>query len=158
MLMDDMPAVIRPKHIAMEVFDYFEKQKQKSFERDVFLSYATADKEQAERIRATLESRGLSCFMASKDMIGGDNFSDRIRDALLSSREVCVVCSPTSVISEWVLTESGAAWALKKLIVPILHRIDVNLLPERLKPLHAIDMADIDRYVSEVLNRRPQKE
>lgn len=142
-----------PDEIAKALVAAQEQKGQQSYEYDVFLSYATPDKERAKQIGSALQAKGLNCFMACKNVSGGDDFSDKIRLALLNSREMCLLFSPNSLKSEWVLTEWGAAWALGKRIVPILHRLDVGLLPERLKIFQAIDLTDIEKYVSEVLYR-----
>jgi hypothetical protein len=120
---------------------------------DVFLSYSSADTEKANDIRKALEESDLNCFMADKEIKGGDEWSDKIRKALRVSHEVCLLFSPNSVKSEWVLTEWGAAWVLEKRIVPVLLRVDVKDLPERLKALQVFDFSDISRYVNEVSSR-----
>ena len=92
--------------------------------------------------------------MSCKELTGGDEFSEVIRDALTNAREVCILFSPNSAKSEWVLTEWGAAWVLKKRIVPVLYRIDVDSLPDRLKLLQAMDFSDLEEYVSQVQIRK----
>ena len=98
-----------------------EDNRQHEINYDIFLSYASADESRAEQIREALERNGLRCFMSSKQLTGGDIWGDIIRNALRMSREVCILFTPRSANSEWVLTEWGAAWALEKRIVPILH-------------------------------------
>ena len=156
MLIQPIPPT--PERIAEAVLAAQARQKQGPFEYDIFLTYATADEKRAEQIRDALEAKGLSCFMSSKELSGGDNFSEVIRDALTTSREVCLLFSPNSAKSEWVLTEWGAAWAFKKRIVPILYRIDVVSLPERLKTLQVIDFSDIEQYVSQAVCRSRKEE
>ena len=119
----------------------------------MFLSYSSTDEKWAEKIHQALITANLHVFMSCKELSGGDNFSEQIRNALLNSREVCVLFTPNSQKSEWVLTEWGAAWALKKRIVPIIQRIDINSLPDRLRTLQVIDFSDIDHYVTQVKNR-----
>lgn len=106
----------------------------------VFLSYASADHEEAELIREAIEQAGGTVFLDKKDLDPGEDFAERIREALHSCKELWLLVSPSSLGSEWVITEWGAAWVLQKTIVPILHRCDPDKLPARLRRLQCIDM------------------
>jgi len=83
-----------------------------AFEHDVFLSYSFEDKDEARQLHDTLFAAGLRCFMAETNVRAGDQIGQKIRDALLASREVCLLCSKATLKSEWVTTEWGAAWVL----------------------------------------------
>jgi hypothetical protein len=120
---------------------------------DVFISYSHANSKQASQIKKALEDAKITCFMSEKDLRTGDEFSSRIRDALVHSREMCVLCSPDSLTSEWVLTEWGAAWAMEMTLVPILHQVGFDKLPKRLQGVQGTDLSDLERYVSEVAAR-----
>jgi hypothetical protein len=126
---------------------------------DVFLSFSMTDERYAERVYQTIRGIGGACFMSKKSLQGGDPFEDNIRKALVGSKELCLFCTPNSMNSEWVLTEWGAAWVLNKRVVPILHRIEVGQLPERLRKYQAIDLADLNLYIKELrlrLNKEPR--
>jgi hypothetical protein len=50
-----------------------------------------------------------------------------------------------SVHSSWVLHEIGAAWALKKPIIPVVTRRDVlNNMPIPLEGANVIELADVE--------------
>ncbi len=52
---------------------------------------------------------------------------------------------PDSIHSSWVLLEIGAAWAMEKLIIPIVTRRDVlKHLPLALQRSKALEFKDID--------------
>lgn len=106
---------------------------------DVFISYSSVDSTEAHRLYEAVKERGGKPFLAAKDINPGDYFADKIRDALTGSKELWLLVSPTSLRSDWVLSEWGAAWALKKTIIPILHRCAATDLPDRLRGLHCID-------------------
>ena len=142
-----------PEQIADALIKALDERGRHPSQYDVFLSYATPDESIAAKIRDALGAKGLQCFMSAKELAGGDNFSDVICNALRNSREVCVLFTPHSVKSEWVLTEWGAAWALKKRIVPIIHRTDIDSLPDRLQSLQAIDFSDLSVFVKQVRDR-----
>jgi len=150
------PAPVSPERITDSIIKALDKRERQTAEYDVFLSYANADGILAEKIHQALDAKNLRCFMSGKELTGGDNFNELIRNALLNSREVCVLYTPNSKKSEWVLTEWGAFWVLKKRIVPIIHRIDIDSLPDRLKSLQAIDFSDLEQYVTQVKNRCSQ--
>jgi hypothetical protein len=128
----------------IEMEEVFKKRKQAvAFSNDIFLSYNDKDHLVANSIREKLLKAGAKVFMAPKSLVAGDDFADKIRNALLSSSELWVIVSQNSLGSEWVTTEWGAAWVLSKRIVPILHRCDIPQLPDRLKRLHCIDVDSI---------------
>jgi len=143
-----------PERIADALIKALDERGRHPSQYDVFLSYATSDASIATDIRDALNEKGLLCFMSAKELKGGDNFGDVICNALRNSREVCVLFTPHSAKSEWVLTEWGAAWALKKRIVPIIHRTDIDSLPDRLKSKHVIDFSNLKTYVEQVRDRR----
>jgi hypothetical protein len=116
---------------------------------DVFLSFADANRDEARLIEAKLTAVGQNVFLSPKELRPGDDFADRIRDAIHDSGEVWLLVTPQSLKSEWVTTEWGAAWVLRKIIVPILFRCDPDDLPARLKRLQCIDLHSIDDYITE---------
>ena len=67
------------------------------------------------------------------------------RDALLATRD--------GLKSEWVTTEWGAAWILRRRITPLLYRCDVDDLPRRMQHLQAIDWHTYEAYLTRVLQR-----
>ena len=125
---------------------------------DVFISYAATDEEHATGLYNTLTSRGLSCFLAKKDLAGGDDFADRIREALHGSKELCLLATPNSissegVASEWVATEWGAGWALQKRITPILLDRSPSQLPPRLRALHCVRFDNVGAFATQFHER-----
>lgn len=114
------------------------KHEQNAF--DVFLSYASSDQDEADRIFADITAAGGSVFLAKKSLTAGDDFAEKIRQAIVSAAEVWLLLTPASLKSEWVLSEWGAAWVLGKTIVPILHRCGPGDLPPRLARLQCMDL------------------
>lgn len=117
------------------------------FEYDVFISYSDRDRNDASAIYKALYDAGRRAFMASKSLRGGDDFAERIRDALLRSRQLWLLVTPNSAKSDWVLSEWGAAWVLGRRIVPILLRYDRAQLPDRLQRLHTVDYHELHGLV-----------
>lgn len=106
---------------------------------DIFLSYASADQQEAILIYQAMEKAGGKVFLAAKTLSPGDDFAEKIRQALWASCELWLLVSLTSLKSDWVVSEWRAAWALQKRIVPILHGCKPTDLPDRIRTLHCID-------------------
>lgn len=121
---------------------------------DVFVSYSATDSAVAERLANRLCEAGVSVFFAEKEISGGDEFGDKIKESLAESRELWLLASPASVQSTWVATEWGTAWALDKKIVPVLHDLTAQELPDRLRAVHSIDLSNVDREIQNLSSRR----
>jgi hypothetical protein len=124
-----------------------------AMEFTVFLSHSSTDSERAERLHSRLREQGFTAYLARHELTGGDVFSDEIRTALRHSRELWVLVTPSSLKSAWVLSEWGAAWALGKRIVPVLHRCGPDDLPDRLRSLQSLDYDELESGL-EQLSRR----
>lgn len=129
---------------------YRQESINKKYLFDVFLSYSTTDAEEAKMVHDKLKNSGLRVFMAPKVLKPGDDFAQEIKNSLIGSKELWLLVSPTSIKSEWVISEWGAAWILSKKIVPILHRCSPDTLPDRLGKLHCIDLHKCDELVAEL--------
>ena len=114
---------------------------------DVFLSFASANRTEAEHIKNTAADIGVRLFFSTTDLETGSRFSDQIRTALTQSKEVWLLATPDAMNSEWVQKEWGGAWVLDKPIVPILLRLSAKQLPEELRALQVIDYHN---YVEEL--------
>ena len=74
---------------------------------DVFISYASEDRERAARVANALEARGWSVWWDRK-IITGQAYDQTIEHALASAGAVVVLWSRHSVASEWVKNEAAA--------------------------------------------------
>ena len=72
---------------------------------DVFISYRHEDQESADRIVQALESRGIPCWIASRDIPPGADWPAEIMDGLQSSRFVVFLLSSHSVNEEQISRE-----------------------------------------------------
>lgn len=124
-------------------------------DRDVFISYSSANGGLAKTIEQAIVNAGGTAFLSVKDIYAGEDFAEIIRENLIKARQLWIILSPQSINSEWVLTEWGAAWGLGKPIIPILYRIDINDLPARLQRLQCIDFHDYPKLIAE---KFPKKE
>jgi hypothetical protein len=106
-------------------------------EFDVFISYAAGDSAIADELRNELQTKGLKCFMAEKDIQVATEWQDSIRAALLGSKRILVLLTPRSVNRPWVLMETGAAWALGKGLIPALSHVAANELIDPIRRYQA---------------------
>lgn len=80
-----------------------------------FLSYARADKEQAERVAAALERAGIGVWWDTL-IEGGAEFAKSIEAAIDRADAVVVAWSRRAVASDWVLDEASRGRELHKLV------------------------------------------
>jgi len=94
-------------------------------ERRVFLSYAAADREMAQRLSDALRNAGIHAQGPAWELTPGDSIVERVRGFVRSSDLLLVLLSPNSTTSSWVQSELGGALAneLKDravLLMPVL--------------------------------------
>src|SRR5664279_5034508 len=70
--------------------------------RTVFLSYASADAQVATRVCEYLESHGVSCWMAPRDVKPGAAYADAIVRAISDAKALVLVLSASAVGSAHV--------------------------------------------------------
>ncbi|MFL6211947.1 MAG: TIR domain-containing protein [Pyrinomonadaceae bacterium] len=114
---------------------------------DVFLSYATADKDEARIIFELLEREKITVFLAERSIEAGQVWEGAIKEALKSCHHFWLLVTPESLRSEWVITEWASAWALDKTIVPILFRCQPKDLPARLRAYQCIDFHQVEQAI-----------
>lgn len=80
------------------------------YDHDVFLCFASADKEQAKAIYYQMSSGGLRVFWAYETLKNniGQSFFGVIEDALTHSEHFVLICTNNSMQSKWVREEYGA--------------------------------------------------
>lgn len=88
---------------------------------EVFISYASEDREVADKVCGALESSGIKCWIAPRDVPLGATYEEAIVRAIYSSRLVVLILSAHSNRSPHVEREIQSACAdnFHKLIVPV---------------------------------------
>jgi len=86
---------------------------------DVFVSYASADREAAFRIVDYLESQGIRCWVAPRDVSPGMEYGEAIIDAIGRVRALVLVFSDHSNVSTFVRKEVERAVSKTKPILPV---------------------------------------
>ncbi len=98
---------------------------------DVFISYASLDKAVADAVCAALESVGVTCWIAPRDVTPGEFYAESIVHAIDSAKVVVLVLSQNAAVSQHVLREVERASSKRHLVVSF--RIDLAPLPAGLE-------------------------
>jgi hypothetical protein len=111
----------------------------------VFVIHSDADMVFARKVRSLLVYRANAHVFTTEDLSAGEKWQSKLRNELTSADVVVALLTPNSLASSWVLQEIGAAWALKKPIMPVISRRDVlNNMPISLDRALTIELTDVD--------------
>lgn len=87
-------------------------------EKEVFVSYATENKDIADSIVGRLEAVGVSCWYAPRDIQPGQGHVKAIMDALNTCVVTVLILSNDSLASRYCQTETIYAFGKNKVIIP----------------------------------------
>ena len=85
----------------------------------VFISYSTKDAETANLVHSYLEGNGISCWIASQNIEGGESFAEKIYDAIIDCDVFVMIFSKNSDDSRHVGSELNIAFSNDKKIIPL---------------------------------------
>lgn len=86
---------------------------------DAFVSYSSLDKPVADAVVARLEQAGIRCWIAPRDVVPGEIWSESIVGAIADSRLMVVVFSSNANASRQVLREVERAMASNVVVIPL---------------------------------------
>lgn len=107
---------------------------------DVFISYASADRDKARALAEVLESRAVSVFW-DRIIPPGKTWDEVLEGALREAKVVVVLWSDTSVRSDWVKAEAADAAGRGILVPAFLEKVE---LPLRFRSIQAADLSGWD--------------
>jgi len=87
--------------------------------RKLFFSYAQADKDFASELGQELSELGYEVWVGSETLLWGESLFERTQDALRAADAVVILLSQSSLKSQWLAFEVGAAVAQGKRVLPI---------------------------------------
>jgi hypothetical protein len=112
----------------------------------VFLSYAAPDKPYADKVRGLLSRKANLRIFSTESLSAGEDWASRLKDELSRCELFVVVLSPTSVESNWILHELGAAWGLNKPIMPVVTDPEVSSkIPLALQGIRLMQIKDLEK-------------
>ena len=85
----------------------------------IFISHSASDHEAASALCAALESRGLQCWVAPRDIPAGEQYATAIMQAIQSTDAMVVMFSEHSNTSQHVHREVERAVNYRKRIYPV---------------------------------------
>ena len=86
---------------------------------DIFVSYASPDRDIAFRIVSFLEEQGITCWVAPRDVPPGVEYGQAIIDGIAESRALVLVLSDQSNESQFVKKEVERAVSKTKPVLPV---------------------------------------
>ncbi len=93
----------------------------------VFISYSTKDSDAANLVYSYLEGKGIPCWIASRNIAGGESFAVQIVDAINDCSTFIMVASEHSNDSGHVSNELSLAFGAGKKIIPFrLSKFDLS--------------------------------
>jgi TIR domain/PDZ domain len=105
---------------------------------DIFISYASEDRDRARTLAETLGARGWSVWW-DREIPLGQSFDEVIEKALTSSKCVIVLWSAVSVVSEWVRNEASEGKRRGILVPVFIEPVDA---PLAFRLLNGADLRD----------------
>ncbi len=126
------------------------------FKYDLFISYASENKDIADYIVERIERRGYRCFIAPRDIRTGAEYAVEIIRGISNSTAVLLVFSSKSDKSHYVLREINSAVSRNRPIIPL--RIEDFLPSEAMEfylgPTHWLDAFPeiLDVHLDKVVN------
>ena len=115
-------------------------------ETKIFISHIADEQAEIAGAKDFLEKtfgQSIKIFAASSwdSVQPGDDWFNRIEEAISSSDVMLVFLSTESVNRPWILFETGAAWFSKKKVIPVCYKGMIpNALPEPIRRLQAVDI------------------
>src|SRR5215203_2582772 len=94
----------------------------------VFLSYASADRDLALQVADALDATGVPVWVDRRGISGGAEWAGEIATAIRGCVAVVVLCSADSLVSRNVRRELQLAWDRDKPILPLL--LDRTVFPD----------------------------
>ena len=88
--------------------------------KDVFISYKNEEFDEANWVKTTLETNGISCWMAPMCIPGGSSYAVEIPVAIRNCKVFVLILSKRSQDSKWVPRELDQAINAGKTVLPFM--------------------------------------
>ena len=118
----------------------------------VFLSYAHSDEDLARKVRDALREAGLEVWDDRLEIFPGDNWAEKVAEALRESNAMVVLFSPDAAHSQRVRREIEYALGEKRYknrLIPVIvgprEKIPEDNIPWILRHLRVIELPERER-------------
>jgi hypothetical protein len=122
-----------------------------SEEAQVFISFVHEEQDAAEAVQQFIEEvLQVKAFVSCDKwaIFAGDQWLDRIKDALARVTVVVLMLSRESVARPWVNFEAGAAWLQGTVIIPVCFKdLRPDDLPKPYSSFQAVDLMHSQYYL-----------
>lgn len=117
----------------------------------VFISYSRKDTDWADRIKASLESNGIACWMDREGINAGEKYTRKIINAIKQCDIFLLVLSENSEASEWVPKELGKAIQYHKYIIPVkISDFEIEEFELQLENIQIFELENISEIQSQI--------
>lgn len=99
---------------------------------DVFVSYASRNRERVVEIAKHLEAAGVTVWRDQNQILGGENYGPRIVHGIKNCKVLLLVCTVASMRSKNVKQEIQLAWKYDRPYLPILAE-PMDAFPEQIE-------------------------
>jgi hypothetical protein len=113
---------------------------------DIFISYSQREPEPTVKLANELEARGYSVWW-DNNLVPGESFRKVILRELNTAKAVIVIWTPSSVKSDWAISEADRARSARKLIPLRLPSINYGDIPPPFNQLHTEKVDDLERIL-----------
>ncbi|MBI4662911.1 MAG: toll/interleukin-1 receptor domain-containing protein [Verrucomicrobia bacterium] len=127
---------------------------------NVFISHANDGADLARELTRRLRKEGLRVWLAQEEILPGDNWAERISEALNDSQAMVVLVTPEAIRSnhvEWDIGFALGSKAYRHRLLPVLvgdtAQTQFPALPWALERFHFLRLAKpegLDRLVQEI--------
>jgi TIR domain len=125
----------------------------------IFISHSSIDTWVARQLARYIEDLGASTFLDEADIEYGDDFEERILEAIRTSHELLVLLTSWALKRPYIWLEIGAIWGLGRRVIGVLHGLSPSELFAQdgtlalLKRIDLVELNNIGMYFEQLQRR-----
>jgi hypothetical protein len=119
----------------------------------VLISSTPKDRDLAENLAQSVHDAGALVLSVWQTPARGETIDFDLRRLLRKADEVVLILTDRSLNNPYLLLEMGAAFSLRKRVIPILVGIEESEIPPLIAELGYVRYADLRGYLSELEQR-----
>jgi hypothetical protein len=119
----------------------------------VLISSTPKDRDLAENLAQSVRDAGALVLSVWQTPARGETIDFDLRRLLRKADEVVLILTDRSLNNPYLLIEMGAAFSLRKRVIPILVGIEESEVPPLIAELGYMRYSDLRRYLSELEQR-----